>query len=160
MTSTTDPLIGWNQDWERPTEKDWAEVLAGIPLFSRLGNRQLRELVRQSFVAEYVKGDVVLLAGERPDFLYVILSGTARVVGKPEARLLGDGDYFGELALLDGDPRSASVVAASELHVIKIPAPAFREAIERDPEIALVIMRELSRRLRRAERAGASRLAG
>jgi CRP/FNR family transcriptional regulator, cyclic AMP receptor protein len=153
MTPTETALTGWNQDWERPTEKDWARVLAGIPLFARLGNRQLRELVRSSFVAEYVKGDVVLLAGERPDFLYVILSGTARVVGKPETRVMRDGDYFGELALLDGRPRSASVVADGELHVIKIPAAAFREAIERDPEIAVTIMRELTQRLRRAERA-------
>lgn len=149
--STETALTGWNQDWDQPTERDWARVMAGIPLFSRLSNRQLRELVRQSFVAEYVKGDVVLFAGERADFLYVILSGTARVMGKPEARL-SDGDYFGELALLDGEPRSASVVAEGVLHVIKIPAAAFREAIERDPEIAVTLMQELGRRLRRAER--------
>ena len=152
MTSTETALTRWNQDWDRPTDRDWAQVLAGIPLFSGLGNRRLRELVRQSFVAEYTRGDVVLLAGERPDFLYVILSGSARVVGKPGARVMKDGEYFGELALLDGKPRSVSVVAAGELHVIKIPAPAFREAIERDPEIAVRIMRELAQRLRRAER--------
>jgi CRP/FNR family cyclic AMP-dependent transcriptional regulator len=151
MTSTDTALTGWNQDWDRPTDKDWVEVLAGVPLFSRLGNRRLRDLVRRSFVAEYAGGDVVLVGGERPDFLYVILSGTARVVGKPAARALRDGDYFGELALLDGQPRSASVVADGELHVIKIPASAFREAIEREPEIALTIMRELAQRLRRAE---------
>jgi CRP/FNR family transcriptional regulator, cyclic AMP receptor protein len=152
MTSTETALTGWNQDWDRPTEKDWVEVLAGMPLFARLGNRQLRELVRQSFVAEYVGGDVVVVGGERPDFLYVILSGTARVVGKPGARVMRDGDYFGELALLDGQPRSASVVADGELHVIKIPAAAFREAIDRDPQIALTIMRQLAQRLRHAER--------
>jgi CRP/FNR family transcriptional regulator, cyclic AMP receptor protein len=152
MTPTETALTGWNQDWDRPTDRDWARALAGIPLFSGLGNRQLRELVRQSFVAEYVHGDVVLMAGDRPDFLYVILSGAARVIGKPAAHHLSNGDYFGELALLDDEPRSASVVADGELHVIKIPAAALREAIERDPEIAVRLMQELGQRLRRAER--------
>jgi CRP-like cAMP-binding protein len=112
----------------------------------------LRELVKLGRFSEYAPGEVVIAAGQPADFLYVILSGEAKVLARRGG--LRVGDYFGELALLDSEPRSATVVAAGQLHVIKFPRRVLREIVERDPEIALGMMTVLAKRVRRLERAG------
>ena len=139
------------QDWNRATEADWAKVLSELPLFSGLGKRQLRKVVRQATFAEFVPGQEVLLTGSPADGFYVILSGTARARGKPSARTLRTGDYFGEIALLDGQPRSATVVATDELHVMKLPRRTFLQLLERHGDAALRIMTELGARVRHLE---------
>src|SRR5262245_6500984 len=94
--------------WDRPSTGDWAKVLATFPLFSGLSMRQLRKLVGNATVAEFAPGDPVISSGDTADSLYVILGGAAKVLRKPTARELNTGDYFGELALIDGAPRSAN----------------------------------------------------
>jgi len=74
--------------------------------------------------------------------------GKAR--GKPASRTLRLGDYFGELSLLDRTPRSATVFATSELHVVKLPRQTFLE-LTQDPEIALKMLRTLGSQIRRLE---------
>ena len=112
--------LGLTGDWNHAGPADWAEVLAGFPLFAGIAKRRLRGLARQATLAEYSRGDIVLQKGEPGDSLYVILSGSAKARGKPGARTLRTGDYFGELGLLNGVPRSATVVATGELHVMKL----------------------------------------
>ena len=153
MFATEPGLVGLKRVGSTASERDWADVLGELPLFARFGRRRLRELVRLGRFAEYSHGDVVIAAGQPADFLYVILSGEAKVLARPGGRVLKVGDYFGELALLDSEPRSASVVAAGELHVIKFPRRVLREIVERDPEIALGMMTVLARRIRLLERA-------
>jgi CRP/FNR family cyclic AMP-dependent transcriptional regulator len=145
-----EPLVV-NRDWNRATERDWAEVLAEFPLFSRLGKRPLRKLVRQARFAEFAPGQTVVSKGAPADSFFVILSGEAKVRRKPTARALGTGDYFGELALLDGGPRSASVVATEELHVMRLPRQPFLQLVEEDAGVALTILTELGGRVRRLE---------
>jgi CRP-like cAMP-binding protein len=130
---------------------DWADVLAGFPLFSAIGKRRLRGLARQGTLEEYGPGDVVLQKGEAGDSLYVVLGGSAKVRGKPAARTLRTGDYFGELGVLDCVPRSATVVATSELHVMKLPCRAFLRIAEQEPSISLAMASTLGSQLRRLE---------
>jgi CRP/FNR family transcriptional regulator, cyclic AMP receptor protein len=138
--------------WHRPTAKDWAEVLAGLPLFSRVAKRQLRKIAGLAEFKEFAEGDFVTQAGEPGDAFYVILSGQAKVVGKPRARVLRTGDYFGEMALLDGEPRSATVTAASELQTMRLPRRPFLRLLEQEPRIAIPMMANLAARVRRLER--------
>jgi CRP-like cAMP-binding protein len=88
--------------------------------------------------------------------LYVILSGTATVVGAPAARALHTGDYFGELAPVDGAPRSATVVARRELHVMALPGQSVLRLAGRRPAVAFATLRNLSTTLRRREAQAAS----
>ena len=136
--------------WNHASPSDWAEVLATFPLFSGIAKRRLRKLVRHATVAEYGPGDMVIQKGTPGDSLYLILSGSAKALGKPASRALRTGDYFGELSLLDGTPRSATVIATGELHVMRLPRQIFLE-LTRDPEISLQMLRTLGLQIRRLE---------
>jgi CRP/FNR family cyclic AMP-dependent transcriptional regulator len=138
--------------WHRPTTKDWADAIAPLPLFSRVGKRQLRQIAKLATFTEFSPGDMIIRAGERGDAFYLILSGRARVVGKPRARTLGTGDYFGEMALIDGKPRSATVTATSPLQAMMLPRRPFHKLLEQEPKIALALMEELAGRVRRLEK--------
>jgi CRP/FNR family transcriptional regulator, cyclic AMP receptor protein len=159
MTTGPQPIIGpggleatLDRAWHRPTTKDWSEVLAGLPLFSRVAKRQLRKIAGLAEFTEFAQGDFVIQAGEPGDAFYLILSGQAKVVGKPRARVLRMGDYFGEMALIDGEPRSATVTAASELQTMKLPRRPFLRLLEQEPRIAVSMMANLAARVRQLER--------
>ena len=132
--------------------KDWAEVLAGLPLFSRCGKRHLRKVAGLAQFKEFPPDRVVIQAGDPSRAFYVILSGQARVLGKRGARLLRTGDYFGEMGLIDGEPRAASITAVDELHVMALPRPPFMRLLEQEPGIAVAMLAELAQRLRSLEK--------
>jgi CRP-like cAMP-binding protein len=136
--------------WDHAGPSDWAEVLATFPLFSGIAQRRLRKLVRSATVDEHGPGDMVIQKGTPGDSLYLILSGSAKALGKPASRALGTGDYFGELSLLDGTPRSATVIATTELHLMKLPRQTFL-GLTQDPKIALKMLRTLGSQIRRLE---------
>ena len=136
---------------DQASPADWAEILATFPLFDGIPKRRLRDLVRHATFAEYGRGDMVLQRGARGDALLVILSGSARVLGKPAGRTLRTGDYFGELGALEGAPRSATVFAAGELHVMRLPRDDFLRLAERDPKVSLKMLGELGSQFRRLE---------
>jgi len=145
--------LAMNHDWSRAADADWAEVLLEIPLFSKLGKRQRRRVARKAQFFEFGPGDWVVSTGEPADGFYVILGGEAKVVGSAASRTLGVGDYFGEMALLDGKPRSAAVVATRELHVMRLGRVPFLRRLEQHGGLALTIMAEVGARVRRAEHA-------
>jgi CRP/FNR family cyclic AMP-dependent transcriptional regulator len=137
-------------DWNKPTDRDWAEVLSGLPLFASIRKRRLRKIAQEGQFAEYASGDSVVLTGAPADWFYVILGGEAEVM-KPRARTLTTGDYFGEIALLDDGPRTATVVAREELHVMRLPRQAFLRLLS-EAGVAQEITTELGARVRRLER--------
>ncbi len=145
------------QDWNRASDRDWADVLAGLPLFEGLGKRDLRKIAREAEFAEFSPGDTVVSTGAPADFFYVILGGEAKPTAKPAGRPLTTGDYFGEMGLLDGEPRSATVIATSELHVMRLPRRTFENVIERHPGVARRFLTELGGRVRRLEHQAARR---
>jgi CRP/FNR family cyclic AMP-dependent transcriptional regulator len=157
LTSGLQPLAGagglqatFDRAWNRPTAKDWADVLARLPLFSRVSKRHLRKVAGLAELAEFAGGDIVIQAGEPGDAFYLIVSGRAKVLGK--SRGLRAGDYFGEMALLDGEPRSTTVAAASELQTMKLRRRPFLKLLEQEPRIAIAMLAELSGRVRRLEK--------
>lgn len=130
------------------------EVLKGIPLFQGLSARHLRRVRDLADEMRFMGGHSVVRAGDPGDTLFVILEGQAKVVGRNGrvvTRLL-PGDFFGEVSLLDGGVRTASVVSETPLVMLAIGRRPLFAAIEQEPEIALRMLRELAGRLRRAER--------
>ena len=142
---------GLMNTWDHASATDWTDVLATFPLFSGVPKRRLRKLVRLATFAEYNPGDSVVGKGGRADSLYVILGGSAKVQGKPASRALGVGDYFGELGLLDDAPRSATVVATEELHVMRLPRKSFLRLAQDDPAISWRMLSNLGSQIRRLE---------
>ena len=143
--------------WDHPSTRDWAEVLATFSLFSGISKRRLRKLVRHATLAEFGPGETVVMRNAPADSLYVILGGAAKARGKPAARVLRTGDYFGELPLFDGAPRSATVVATQELHVMRLPRRSFLRLAQHDPGISLRMLRNLGAQFRRLETQAAQR---
>jgi len=127
------------------------DVLEKLPLLYGLKRARLSELALAGTVREYKGGDVVVEAGEYADSVHVIIAGQAGVNGRPQAATLGPGDYFGEMALLDGGVRSATVFAVRNLQTLELPRQAFIALMREEPGIALVLTAELSWRVRRLE---------
>jgi CRP-like cAMP-binding protein len=127
-------------------------VLRALPLFSILSTRHLRQVAKLAQSVEFAPGDYVVAVGEPGDAFYLIVSGKAKVAGKPRARALGPGDFFGEMGLIDGEPRSATIVATTELHAMKLARSPFMKLLRQEPQVALALLAELAARVRRAER--------
>jgi CRP-like cAMP-binding protein len=140
---------GVPERWDHPMT--WATALATFPLFLEVSKRQLRKLARQGTSAEFSPGETIIVAGDRSNCLYVILVGEVRAVTTRESRTLGSGDYFGEMAMIDGGSRSATVVAMTYVQVIKLPAATVVRLTRRHPAITLRMLRDLSTRLRHLE---------
>jgi CRP/FNR family transcriptional regulator len=104
----------------------------------------------------YGPDEDIVREGSTGTALYIVLSGRARVVrGGEQLAELSSGDFFGELALIEEHPRSASVIAATETECLLFPAWEFTALLEEHPEIAVPIMRELIARTHRREHHGA-----
>jgi CRP-like cAMP-binding protein len=132
---------------------DWLAALAEVPLFDGLSKRQLRRIAKLARVRRFAPGSTMVRTGEPGKSFFVLLDGTARVVRKSgRARRLGVGDYFGEMALLDGAPRSASVVADGEVLALTIDRPGFTKILRAEPALAQALLGTLAARLRAAER--------
>jgi CRP/FNR family transcriptional regulator, cyclic AMP receptor protein len=142
---------------DRAAGCDYADVLATLPLFAGIRKRELRRIACAGEVAEFAPGEMVVTTGAPSEDFYVILGGEAAAPWKPAARRLKLGDYFGEIGLLDGGPRSAFVVAKSELQVLRLPRRAFDDVVERHPTVARRFLIELGSRVRELERQAARR---
>jgi CRP/FNR family transcriptional regulator, cyclic AMP receptor protein len=131
-----------------------AELLRNVPLFAELDERELEEFSRVAVPRSYPKGTRVFHEGDRGDACYIVRSGSCRVTREhPDGRAitlanLGPGDLFGELAMLDGNQRSASVEALTDAELLALPAGDVRALLARHPEITVKLVVALTRRLR------------
>jgi len=135
------------------------ELLRGIPLFSGLGQDQVQAIARVGEIQSAAKGAIIIREDETQSRgLFVLLEGEAKVVlTGSEGReaviaFLSEGDFFGEMSLLDGDPRSATVRASGETRLLFLKRDSFFELLRTFPEIAISMLAELSTRLRNANR--------
>jgi CRP-like cAMP-binding protein len=138
----------------RRARKPVVAQLQVVPLFAGLSKRHLRRLAALVDPVRFRDRRVIVEAGLPGNSFFVITDGHAKVyrstvaTGRPVARL-GPGDFFGEMALLDGGPRSATVVADGPVVALRLSRPAFKKLVSREPGVALSIMSELASRLRR-----------
>jgi CRP/FNR family transcriptional regulator, cyclic AMP receptor protein len=136
----------------RPVARASAKLLAEVPLFSGLSRRHLRRLAAVAEEVRFAPGRPIVQEGSRGNAFFVILDGEAKVTMAGATRTaarLGRGDFFGELAVLDGGPRTASVIALTRVVVARITRTQFRKVLRQEPDVALAILEEVSRRLRR-----------
>jgi CRP/FNR family cyclic AMP-dependent transcriptional regulator len=128
-------------------------VIAAVPLFESLSKRHLKKIAGLTSTVEYNAGDTVIQEGEPGDSFFVTVSGQAKVVsgGKTLHRLI-PGDHFGEISLLDGRPRSASVVAETPLSLLRLTRASFLRLVKEDADLARALLASLARMVRRVDR--------
>lgn len=127
-------------------------ALDEVPLFQTLGKRHLRRVAKLAEPRTYY-GSTVCRAGTQGDALYLVIDGAA-LVETPQGHVTGlePGDVFGELALIDEAPRTATVTAAGLLTVARIPRSSFTKVLREDPAIAVCLMSGLARIVRDVQR--------
>ena len=128
------------------------QSLAAVPLFSGISKRQRGRLLDKSSLVEHRAGQEIAREGAGALALHIVLQGSATVTlhGR-EVRTLGPGEYFGEISMIDGKPRSATVTAAEPLRTLFVPHLAFHQLMRDDPEVGLRVLQLLCARLREVE---------
>lgn len=125
------------------------ESLSTIPLFAHLSARQLRKLVRSVVEHRYEPGTEVVREGGRTATLFVVLEGSATVVrGDRTISRRGPGEYFGEISLIDGRPRAASVIAETPMRCLVLEQDSLRALLKSEPPVAWALLESLASRLR------------
>lgn len=124
-------------------------VLASVALFDGLSKRHLKQIAALATVDNYMEGATIVKEGESGDSFFLVLSGQAKVlVRKRNVNRILPGDHFGEISLLDGGPRSASVVTETPMTVASIGRKGFERLLQNDPDLSLAMLRTLAKRLR------------
>jgi CRP-like cAMP-binding protein len=127
---------------------DTARALAKVPLFAGCSGEDLRDIAALAHIVSFEDGAVIVPEGEEGLGFYLLLSGEAVVLQEgAEVNRLGSGQFFGEIALLEGTPRTASVVATGRTVCLGILRSDFRPLLVRQPRIALRILEEEGRRI-------------
>ena len=123
-----------------------------MPLFSGLERRELERIADSFKQRDYSPGDVIATEGQGGAGFFIIGEGTAKVtVHGQERAILGPGDYFGEIALIDEGARTASVTAETEMQTYAMTFWEFRPIVETDSRIAWKLVQHLAHRLRESD---------
>ena len=127
--------------------------LKGVDLFKSIPGEDLAHIAEITDEVEHGHDDTIFSEGEPGDAMYLIIDGKVKVhSGKQTLAELGTKQCFGEMSILDSEPRSASITALSELTLLKIQREDFAEILAEKPEISLGIIKVLTGRLREANR--------
>jgi CRP-like cAMP-binding protein len=130
------------------------EMLNQIPIWSGLSNQDLHSIVRLAKDLRYDAGEVIVKKGESGVGFYLILDGSVEVKsGETLLSKLGRGQFFGEMSVLDDEPRSADVIAVEPSRCLALTPWGFEALVSNHPKIALKMLRELVRRLRETNKA-------
>ena len=134
-----------------------ATTLQAIPLFEHLTDEELARMGELTRHRKHPKGSVILFEDDPGDALYVVIEGQVKVVliGEDGREVilatLADGDFFGEMSLIDDEPRSAHVIAMENSNLLVLRRDDFQRCLENNPRIALGLLRALTKRLRLAD---------
>jgi voltage-gated potassium channel len=115
------------------------DLVAKVPFFHDVGAAVIADLTQLLRPRDYPAGAVVVRRGERGDCMYFVASGELEIRGRPESISYGPGDFFGELALLTGDPRNATIFATKPCTLLRLDIVDFRQLLGRQPELARII---------------------
>ena len=126
-----------------------AELLSKVPIFSELSRKELEGIAGAVKEVTHQPGAVLAREGESGIGFFLIVDGTARadVGGRPRTRM-GPGDFFGEISLLDGGPRTATVVAETPVTTLGLTQWVFKSLVEHNPSIASKLLKVMASRLR------------
>jgi CRP/FNR family cyclic AMP-dependent transcriptional regulator len=131
--------------------RDVVGRLAKVPLFSGCSKRDLQTIARVVKDIDHAAGTVIAREGEPGIGLFVIVEGKANVtIGGKKKTTLGPGDFFGEIALLDGGPRTATVSAVTDVQLLGLTEWVFRGLMQEHPSIAIKTLQQMAGRLRAA----------
>jgi CRP/FNR family cyclic AMP-dependent transcriptional regulator len=131
-----------------------SDLLKTVPIFSACTNKELSSIAAIVKEVEFPAGATICKEGETGVGLHVVAEGETRVqIGGRTRRRLGPGAFFGEIALLDGGPRTATVLAETPVKTLAIPAWSFKAVIKTQPGLALKMLEEVCRRIRASESA-------
>ncbi len=149
-------LMGSSRKADESTDRV-SDILKRIPIFEELSKRELAGLERILHKREYKKEEVIFRQDEPGMGMYIIESGEVAIISEPsEVHLseLGSGEFFGELALLDESPRSATAIAQTECKILGFFQPDLFALLDRNPRLGVKIVLRLAKiigeRLRRA----------
>lgn len=136
------------------TKKDGIDRLARVPLFSGLSQKDLGRLFDRARVVTYHAGSDIITEGEAGFGFHLIVEGEASVKrgGRTIARL-GEGNFFGEMSFIDDQPRSATIVAETEVQSLVLGGWEFKPIIKENPELAWRLLQHLTARLREEQSA-------
>ena len=133
------------------TDSEMLDRLTGVPLFAALSTKELKDVLARTRVVEHSVGEMVE-EGDKGVGFHLILEGTAKVSqGGKVLSTLGPGDYFGEISLIDGKPRSATVRPDGPIKTLSLPAWNFESLLDKHPSIARAMLLGLCAHLRAAE---------
>jgi CRP-like cAMP-binding protein len=134
-----------------PSKRELVDHLAGVGLFSKCSKGELKTIARHAETVRLEPGVDLTTQGADGDAFYVVLDGAADVVVDGEVvAQLDEGDWFGELALLDGSPRSATVTSSTELEVAVLGVRMFRTLLREFPDLATQLLAGMAGALREA----------
>ena len=138
-----------------PEESERALVgkLKAVPLFSSMNEKQLKTVIAGGKQQSYPEGRAIVREGEMGVAFYLILEGSAEV--RHKGRLLaklGSGNFFGEMSLLDNNPRSSDVVAAAPTRCLVLSSWEFQGLVEQNKDIAMGLLKALTHRLRESNK--------
>ena len=131
--------------------------LRNIPIFTALSDSDLNRIVSKMVSRDYEKGQMILLEESTGETFFIITSGTVKVTRLSDdgreviLALLGENDFFGEMSLLDGEGRSANIVANEDAEVMTLSRRDFLEYLETYPKIAIALLEELAVRIRKSD---------
>ncbi len=132
---------------------DVGETLSRVPIFAGLREKERKQLGERMSERTFKEGDTIIQQGQRGVGFFVIEEGNATVSIKGEiVRTLGPGEWFGEIALIDDGPRSATIVAGTDLRCRGMTAWEFRPFVQERPEVAWPLLETMAARLREAEK--------
>ena len=143
---------------KRPVAGERSTAIKSVPFFTQLTESELEVIRSLSTEKHYPKNAVVLTEGEMGDSLFMIRNGKVKVfIGDQDGKemilkILGPGDFFGEMSMIDKQPRSASVTTLEASVFLVLSHAAFEKCIEQVPRIATIVMRTLAQRVREADK--------
>ena len=132
-------------------------LIQTVPLFSDLSEKSLKVITNKMVARFYDKEKMILIEESAGETFFLIATGTVKITRMSDdgreviLAILGEGDFFGEMALLDGEGRSANVVALEDAEVFTLQRSDFLDILERFPKIAIHLLKELTTRIRHSD---------
>jgi CRP/FNR family transcriptional regulator, cyclic AMP receptor protein len=137
----------------RRTRRETIVALGGVPLFTDLPRRLVQRVAKETDELSFAPGETIVQEGMLGETMFVVLEGQAKVTrGKRKVGEVLPGEFFGELSLIDGGPRSASVIAETPMRVLRVFRRTLTGLWRDDPKLAIRVLDGMVRRVREVSR--------